>query len=181
MTNLIRTLTVLLLLTLASGLLYIAEAQDPCAGGFSPSFSVGGQVSNSTTYDLQVLQKLPTTRVHDVYISGGGIGEGTFTGVLLWDLIEAASVIVGPDQRNDLLRKYVLITGSDCYETVYSIGELSPGHGGSHSVIVAFQRDGERLGPEDGMARIINPGDKFGARRVFNITRIQVLGPPAPQ
>ena len=65
--------------------------------------------------------------MHDVYISGSGIGEGTFTGVLLWDLIEAAGVIVDPSQRNDLLRKYVLITGSDCYETLYSIGELSPG------------------------------------------------------
>jgi hypothetical protein len=31
------------------------------------------------------------------------------------------------------------------------------------------------------MARIINPGDKFGARRVFNIVRIRVLGRPAPE
>jgi len=63
---------------------------------------------------------------------------------------------------------------------LYSVSELSPGHGGSHSVIVAFQRDGELLGLDEGMARIINPGDKFGARRVFNITHIRVLGPPAP-
>ena len=47
-------------------------------------------------------------------------------------------------------------------------------------MIVAFQRDGELLGPDEGMARIINPGDKFGARRVFNITRIHVLGTSAP-
>jgi hypothetical protein len=47
-------------------------------------------------------------------------------------------------------------------------------------VIVAFQRGGELLGPDEGMARIINHGDKFGARRVFNITRIHMLGTPAP-
>ena len=180
MTHLVRTLMALLLLTFTSGS-FMAEAQDTCAGGFSPSFRVGGQVTNPKTYDLQDLRKLPRTRVHDVFIAGSGIDEGTFTGVLLWDLIEAAEVIVDPNQRNDLLRKYVLITGSDCYETLYSIGELSPGHGGSHAVIVAFQRDGELLGADEGMARIINPGDKFGARRVFNITRIRVFGRPAPQ
>jgi DMSO/TMAO reductase YedYZ molybdopterin-dependent catalytic subunit len=180
MMNLIRTLMALFLLTFTSGS-YMAEAQDPCAGGFSPSFRLGGQVTNPKTYDLQELQNLPLTQVHDVFLAGTGVDEGTFTGVLLWDLIEAAGVIVDPNQRNDLLRKYVLITGSDCYESLYSMGELSPRIGGSHPVIVAFQRDGELLGPDEGMARIINPGDKFGARRVFNITRIRVLGRPAPQ
>lgn len=179
MTHLVRMLIALFLLTFTSGS-FIAEAQEPCAGGASPSFRLSGQVTNPKTYNLQELRKLPRTRVHDVFIAGSGIDQGTFTGVLLWDLLEAAEVIVDPNQRNDLLRHYVLITGSDCYETLYSIGELSPGHGGSQPVIVAFQRDGALLGP-DGMARIINPGDKFGARRVFNITRIRVFSRPAPQ
>ena len=179
MTNLVRTLITLLLLTFTSGA-WIAEAQDTCDGGFSPSFRLGGQVSNPKTYDLQELRKLPRTRVHDVFISGEDVVEDTFTGVLLWDLIEAAEVIVAPNQKNDLLRHSVLITATDCYETLYSLGELSPGHGGSHPVIVAFQRDGALLGPDEGMARIINPGGKFGARRMQNITRIRVLSNPAP-
>jgi hypothetical protein len=151
------------------------------AGGFSPQFRLSGQVAHPKTYHLDDLQALPTTRVHDVFFAGTDVDQGTFTGVLLWDLLEAAGVEVDPDQRNDLLRKYVLITGSDCYETLYSMGELSPRIGGSHPVIVAFERDGALLGPDEGMARIINPGDKFGARRVFNITRIRVLSRPAPQ
>jgi hypothetical protein len=113
MTNLVRTLMALLLLTFTSGLC-IAEAQDSCAGGFSPRFRVGGQVTNPRTYHLQDLQNLPQTQVRDVFFAGSGVDEGTFTGVLLWDLIEAAGVMVDPDQRNDLLRHYVLITGSDC-------------------------------------------------------------------
>jgi DMSO/TMAO reductase YedYZ molybdopterin-dependent catalytic subunit len=180
MTHLVRTLMALFVLTFTSGL-YVAEAQDPCAGGFSPKFRVGGQVTSPKTYHLDDLQALPSTRVHDVFQAGSGVDQGTFTGVLLWDLIEAAVVEVDPNQPNDLLRHYVLITGSDCYETLYSIGELSPRIGGSHAVIVAFERDGELLGPDEGMARIINPGDKFGARRVFNITRIRVFSRPAPQ
>ena len=179
MTNLVRTLMALFLLTFTSGS-FIAEAQDTCAGGFSPSFRLGGQVVNPKTYDLQELRKLPRTRVDDFFIAGTGTEGGTFAGVLLWDLIEAAEVIDVPSQPNNLLRHYVLITGSDCYESLYSIGELSPRVGGSTPVIVAFQRDGELLGPGEGMARIINPRDKVGARRVFNITHIRVLSRPAP-
>jgi hypothetical protein len=73
-------------------------------------FRVGGQVINPKTYHLADLQALPTTRVHDVFIAGTGVSQGTFTGVLLWDLIEAAVVDVNPNQPNDLLRHYVLIT-----------------------------------------------------------------------
>jgi hypothetical protein len=79
--------------------------------------------------------------VHDVFFAGSGVDEGTFTGVLLWDLLQEAGVITDPDQRNDLLRKYVLITGSDCYETGYSMGELAPRIGGTQPVIVAFMRN----------------------------------------
>ena len=125
MTNLVRALMALFLLTCTSGA-FTAEAQDSCVGGFSPEFHVGGQVTNPKTYYLEDLQALPTTRVHDVFISGTGVSQGTFTGVLLWDLIEAAVVDVNPNQPNDLLRHYVLITASDCFETLYSIGELSP-------------------------------------------------------
>jgi hypothetical protein len=75
------------------------------------------------------------------------------------------------------VRKSVLITGSDCYEALYAMGELMPTLGGTHQVIVAFMRDQELLGETEGMARIVNSGDKAGARRVFNIVHIRVLDP----
>ena len=89
------------------------------------------------------------------------------------------SQIVG---RTNWLRRAHLLTvaNSDCFETLYSLGELSPQFGGSQPVIVAFERDGELLGPDEGMVRIINPGDKRGGRRIFNITRIRVFSRPAP-
>jgi hypothetical protein len=64
---------------------------------------------------------------------------------------------------------------------LYSLGELDPRLGGSHPVIVTFLRNDVLLDDPEGMARIINPGDKAGARRVFNITRIRVLTPPLEQ
>jgi hypothetical protein len=118
------------------------------------------------------------TRVKDFFLSGSGSDSGTFTGILLGDPLQEAEVIVDPARRNDLSRKSVLITGSDCYEQLYSLGELDPRLGGSHQVIVAFLRDDVLLSDREGMARIINPGDKASARRVLNITRIRVLTPP---
>ena len=154
-----------------------------CEGGYAPVFRLGGRVQFPKNFDLNTLSQEPLTTVHDFFLTGQGTDSGTFTGVLLWDLLQEAQVITDPAQRNDLLRKAVLITGSDCYETVYAMGELVPQLGGTHQVIVAFKRDGQFLGETEGMARIINAGDKAGARRVFNIVRIRVLDvqPPGGQ
>ena len=162
------------------------EAEAPpvtCEGGYAPLFRLGGRVQYPKNFDLEALSQEPLTTVHDVFLTGQGTDSGTFTGVLLWDLLQEAQVITDPAQRNDLFRKAVLITGSDCYETVYAMGELAPQLGGTHHVIVAFKRDDQLLGATEGMARIINPGDKAGARRVFNIVRIRVLDvqPPGGQ
>jgi hypothetical protein len=156
-----------------------AEPQE-CAGGYSVAFQLDGEVNHPRTYTLPDLQRQSRnwTRLNDFFLTGSGSDSGTFTGVLLWDLLQQAEVVVDPDRRNDLSRKSVLITGSDCYEQLYSLGELEPRLGGSHQVIVAFMRDNALLGEGEGMARIINPGDNAGAHRVFNITRIRVLTPP---
>ena len=163
-----------------------AEAEAPpvtCEGGYAPLFRLGGRVQFPKNFDLDALSQEPLTTVHDSFLTGQGTDSGTFTGVLLWDLLQAAQVITDPAQRNDLLRKAVLITGSDCYATVYAMGELAPQLGGTHQVLVAFKRDDQFLGDREGMARIINPRDKAGARRVFNIVRIRVLDvqPPGGQ
>ena len=160
-----------------------AEVEAPpvtCEGGYAPVFRLGGRVQFPKTFDLDTLGQEPLTTVHDFFLTGQGTESGTFTGVLLWDLLQEAQVITNPAQRNDLLRKAVLITGSDCYETVYAMGELAPQLGGTHQVIVAFKRDDQFLEDREGMARIINPGDKAGARRVFNIVRIRVLDVQTP-
>ena len=75
------------LLTCTSGA-FTAEADDSCAGGFSPKFRVSGQVTNPKTYYLSDSRsyQLPgcTTCLYRERAF-----PGTFTGVLLWDLIEA--------------------------------------------------------------------------------------------
>ena len=77
--------------------------------------------------------------------------------------------------NNDILRKIVIVTGSDGYETVFSAGEIDPEFGG-HQIMVAYAKDGQPLGP-DRYPLIVAPGDKKAGRFVFNIVKIEVRDP----
>ena len=152
-----------------------------CPGGPSTQFRLGGKVTNPTTFNLNKLQAQPyDTTVWAFYRSGTGFETGEWTGVLLYDLLTQAQIILNPGVKNDLNRKVILVTGSDCYQQAFTMGELVPAIGGQHQVIVAFAKDGALL-TDAGFARIISPGDKSGARNVSNIIRIQVFDPPLPK
>lgn len=156
-----------------------AAAKLTCDGGYTSQFTVTGDVAQALVVDLQALRaRHDQTLVRDVFRTAGGVEQGAWKGVLLWDLISQAAPKVASSRKNGLLRKYVVVTGSDCYEQTFSLGELSPEIAGTNPIIVAYERDGSLLGPADGMARIIAPGDKAGARNVTHIARIRVLDPP---
>jgi hypothetical protein len=42
----------------------------------------------------------------------------------------SAGIITNPAIKNDILNYYVLATGSDGYEAIFSLGELDPMFGG---------------------------------------------------
>jgi hypothetical protein len=74
-----------------------------------------------------------------------------------------------------VLRKYVSVIGTDCYEVLLSLGELRPDFGGSAQVLVAYAYgDGSPLSSSEGAMRLVVPGDKKGGRYVSNIARIVV-------
>jgi len=155
-----------------------------CPGGPSSQFRLGGKVKNQKTFTLDTLRGQPTqTTVWAFYRSGSsptGFETGQWTGILLYDLLQQAQITLNAGVKNDLNRKIILVTGSDCYQQAFSMGELVPAIGGQHQIIVAYAKDGVLL-PSEGFARIINPADKSGARNVSNIIRIQVIDPPLPQ
>lgn len=83
------------------------------------------------------------------------------------------------ERRNDMLRWYVTVAATDAYEAVVAWGEIDPGFEGKR-VLVAFEEDGRLLGEEDGMARLVVPGDQRGGRYVSNIVSIAVRSAAAP-
>jgi DMSO/TMAO reductase YedYZ molybdopterin-dependent catalytic subunit len=147
----------------------VAEAQDR----FSPTVELTGLVANPKTFTRDDLAAYPSVTLTVSFGAGQGFQTARYTGVLLWDLLKEADVTVDPARNNDKLRKYVVVTGSDGYDAIYSMGELDPDFGGQ-IVMIAYAKDGQPLGPGEGMARSVVDSDKRGGRAVSNLVKIEV-------
>lgn len=155
-------------------------APNPCLGGFSAEFRLAGKVQNPRKFTLTDLQKYPKSSYITINYYSGKEGSVTrnYIGVPLIDLLNDAVILTDANRKNDILRKYVSVLASDCYEVVISVAELLSNFG-HQQVLVAFATgDGQPLDDNEGMARLIVPDDKAGGRCVSNITRIQVRSTP---
>ena len=149
--------------------------QAACPGGVSNSFTVSGQVTNPAVFNLSQLEQFAPAQANVTYFSAGSVVTESFTGVLLWDLLNNSpigGIVTDPTVKNDILHKIVIVTGTDCYQSVFGAGEFDPFFGGSQ-IMVAYATGGQSLGSA-GFARIVVPGDKAGGRFVSNIANIDV-------
>ena len=115
------------------------------------------------------LAALPHTTV-SVYNEHTKANE-TYAGVPLIDLLTPLGVAEKPHGKD--LRLFVLAAGSDGYEVVYSIGEVTPFINDS-TVIVADSESGKTL-TDLGPLELIATGEKHPARWVRNLVVIRVL------
>jgi Oxidoreductase molybdopterin binding domain len=164
---------VLLLNSIAS-----SPLQAGCPGGVSTSFTVTGEVTNRAVFDLSAIQQFAPAQENVTYFAAGSVSTESFTGVLLWDLLSNAPVngiVTNPNIKNDILHKVVIVTGTDCYQSVFGAGEFDPSFGDSQ-IMVAYATGGQPLGNQ-GFARIVVPRDKEGGRFVSNIANIEVRDP----
>lgn len=164
----------------ALGLLLGVEGPS-MADGPTTQFTVGGQVTASQTFRLQDLEALPAQTQTVSFLSGNSSTTTTFTGPTLWSLLNTTvGLRLDPATRNDVLRNVVIATGSDGYQAVYALGELSPNFGGSATrpELVAYASTLGRPLTTDGFARTTEPGDIRGGRYVSNLESINVLHAP---
>ena len=139
------------------------------------SFKVSGEVTNRAVFNLSALQQFGPAQANVTYFAAGSVVTESFTGALLWDLLNnspVSGIVTNPNIKNDILHKVVIVTGTDCYQSVFGAGEFDPFFGGSQ-IMVAYATGGQSLG-DDGFARIVVPGDKAGGRFVSNIAKIEV-------
>lgn len=159
-----------------------AEQVEECAGGYAERFRLAGQVEQRQTFtlsDLRDSKRYFPSRVEVSYFSGReGLVTKTYIGVPLLDLLNEAKIVLDPNRRNDRQRKWLLVTASDCYQSVLALAELLPNYGGQHVLIAYADGDGNPLPADEGMARRVVPGDKQGGRLVSNIARITVRSAP---
>jgi DMSO/TMAO reductase YedYZ molybdopterin-dependent catalytic subunit len=153
-------------------------------GGISSQFTLSGNVKTTETLTLAALQALPASTESATYKAGGTPVTDIYTGVSLWSLLNSDGLLTDPKIKNDILRDFVLVTGSDGYEAVISLGEIDPAFGDQPDLVAYADTLGQLgVGGVDGFARLVVPGDIAGGRYVSNIVSLAVIdatGVPEP-
>lgn len=139
------------------------------AGGVSSSLTVSGDVSATTTYTASDLPGSLTTQ--DITVSTPPVTGSSFTGVSLWDLLVQSGL---DTTAANLLSEYVVVTGTDNYQTVFSMEEIDPAYGNQNDLVAYATGSGGSLGTS-GFARIVVPGDAKAGRYVSNIDSLAVI------
>lgn len=139
----------------------------------SDSISIGGAVEHPQSVSLAALKREPATTETVSLMTERGVLAASYTGVLLWTLLQEAVIKSTSGVKNDILRHTVVVTGRDGYTTVLSVGEIDPKFGGDRAMI-AYAMDGKPLSKNRGFARLIVPTDKSAGRAVFGIASITI-------
>ncbi|HEY7066443.1 MAG TPA: molybdopterin-dependent oxidoreductase [Chloroflexota bacterium] len=168
----ITAVALLVGLLFSYGSLALAQTRE-----FSPTVAVEGQVDTPRTYTLADVQALPAESMDPAALDGSQMAGHAYRGVRLYDLLQTAGPRFDRARNNDSLRFYAVVTGTDGYQAVIAWGELDPGFEGK-AVLLAYEQDGQPLGPPDGMARLVVPGDQRGGRYVSNVRTIALQRAP---
>jgi hypothetical protein len=129
-----------------------------------------GTVQTPLSLDEATLNKLPVASVEVSYIRASGPVRGTYTGVLLWDLLKQAG-LVNEEGQNTALRHTLLVTSRDGYAVAVAIGELDPAYG-NKKVLLAYK--GTDDVPSFAELRLVVPGDLHAGRAVRDVASIEV-------
>ena len=104
----------------------------------STSLQISGLITHPGTLTLQALQAFPQTTVS---IHATPIGSHTFAGALLYTVLQKAQVTTLPGRKNDLLRKSIVVSGTDGYSVTVAWGEIDPQFA-NKQVLLAYEEDG---------------------------------------
>lgn len=145
-------------------------AADPPAPAQNNALLIDGKVKHPLRLSVEALRRLPAERVDVSFQASYGTEKSSYTGVLLWTLLDQAGGIADT-AKGAVLRHTISLTGRDGYTIVLSTGEIAPDFGGK-AAMIAYERDGAELG-ENGL-RVVMPGDKHGGRYVRDVVEIEV-------
>lgn len=133
----------------------------------SKPITLDGLVQQPQQITADALRQLPPVERRVTFGTDHGPQAATYTGVLLWGLIDRAKV--NDTAKWGELRHVLAVTAADGYLVMVSIGEIDPNFGDS-PVMLAYAQDGKPLPA----LRLVFPGDKHGARDVRDVVRIEV-------
>lgn len=129
-----------------------------------------GSVKTPLILDEVTLNKLPVNSIEVSYARAAGSTKGTYTGVLLWDLLAKAELL-SDTGTNGRLKHTLLVTSRDGYAVTVALGEFDPAYG-NKKVLLAYK--GSDNVPSFEHLRLLVPGDVHAGRAVRDIASIEV-------
>jgi molybdate transport system substrate-binding protein len=140
---------------------------------------IGGQVLNPLALSVDDLKKNFTSRTIAVtYKNGDQTVQTSFTGALLWDVLNAAQPNLNADVKNDKLSTFIVATGADGYQLVISWGEIDPEFG-NQPALIAYAEKGNALDDKSGPFLLVVPSDARGGRYVSQLVDLSLRDAPA--
>ena len=116
-----------------------------------------------------MVEQLPATEEKVSFLTTRGSEQATYTGALLWSVLERAQMLGG--DRRARLRRTIMVTGHDGYAAVLALAEIDPEFEGKQ-VLLAYRRDGQLIAGH--ALRLVVPGDRHGGRSVRDVIRIDL-------
>jgi hypothetical protein len=163
-----------------------------CGDDYEPNeVLVDGDVNKQVSLTADQIRALHGQETLNIsYLNHLGVTKSySETGPTLWNVlnIAAGGLNVPPPTPNQYpgpspqTALYILVVGTDGYETVVSEGDIDPGFGNS-PVLLGIAQDGVPLSrvpysptANEGPAQLVVPGDTHGGRYANQICRIKVV------
>jgi hypothetical protein len=164
-----------------------------CGGNYEPEvITIDGYVNTPVTLTVPQIAALPGQQTLNItYLNHLGAAE-TFseTGPTLWTVlnIAAGGIKVPPPTRNEYVGEpaaqttlYIVVVGTDGYETVVSEGEIDDGFGNAPILLgyaennVVLSQVPYNSSESKGPAQLVVPTDTHGGRYANQICRIKVV------
>jgi hypothetical protein len=179
------------------GLLHSAQAQNytvsaACGRNYEPNvIQIDGFVNTPVALTVPALEALPGQETLNItYLNHlDAVETYSETGPTLWTVlnIAAGGIKVPPPTPNEYVGEpaaqtslYIVVIGTDGYETVVSEGEIDPGFGNA-PILLGWAEDGVALSQVPynsteykGPAQLVVPTDSHGGRYANQICRIKV-------
>src|SRR3954469_11570539 len=130
---------------------------------------VSRSVEESHTINPDTVERLPAVEREVSYLTGHGTEQASYTGALLWSVLDSAGVLAGDPRAR--LQRTVAVTGRDGYVAVLALAEIDPEFEGKQ-VLLAYRRNNQPFSNNE--LRLVVPGDRRGGRSVHDVVRIEL-------
>ena len=91
---------------------------------FGQKIEIAQSVEQSKPIDVGMVEQLSAFEQHISFMTGHGTEQATYTGALLWTVLEHEGVLDSEPRAR--LRRTVAVTGRDGYVAVLALAEIDP-------------------------------------------------------